>query len=288
MPQLSRQVVGLVQTAFLATLFLLIPATACASALDHIRRTNTLRCATNVETPEYSTVDDHGPRAAFDADLCRAVAIAILGPSARVILLPYPDDDATRAALRTDAVDLIPTVSITSDPTLSFSQPILLDGVGFLVPVDAQIHSAAELSGRKICFIAETGVESALRKWFSEQRLNFLPFPFQEEGEMEAAFVTGNCTALASDRTRLATVRNGFGPLASRFTLLPDQISSDPLAAATLATHPDLAAAVGETLHQLHTTGRLTQLFNRDLGPQSPLQLPRNLLTAPPATRPRS
>lgn len=252
-----------------------------AATLDHIRQTQTLRCATNVETPEYSTVDDHGPRSAFDADLCRAIAVAILGPSARVALMPYPDDDATRAALRSGTVDLIPTLSVTDDPTLAFSPVILNDGVGFLVPTSAHIAHATQLSGKKICFIAETQVELSLRDWFTRQHLDFLPFPFQEEGEMEAAFVTGNCTALASDRTRLATVRLGFGPLASRSTLLPDQVSSDPLAIATLASNPDLATIVQSTIRQLQDTGRLTQFFNHDLGHQSPLQLPRSLLVTP-------
>src|ERR1700761_5041249 len=77
-----------------------------ASTLDHIRQTQTLRCATNVETPEYSTADDHGPRTDFDASICRAVAIAIVGPSAHIILTPYPDEPAALDALHIRAVDL--------------------------------------------------------------------------------------------------------------------------------------------------------------------------------------
>jgi general L-amino acid transport system substrate-binding protein len=226
-----------------------------ATTLTRIRQTKTLRCGINHEIPEYSTSDDHGPRIAFDADICRAVAIAILGPSARTTLTPYPDDVAASAALRAHRIDLIPTQTLdlthASNSALTFSPPLLYDGVGFLVPLTANFTRAANLTGKKICFLAATQVELALQSWFAREHLDLLPFPFQEEGEMQAAFVSGNCTALAGDLTRLAGTRAAFGPLAARYTLLPDQISSDPLAAASRSDDPAFAAIVQWTVEAL-------------------------------------
>jgi general L-amino acid transport system substrate-binding protein len=241
----------------LFVLLLILPIQA--QTLAHIRQTKTLRCAINQETPEYSTSDDHGHRQAFDADLCRAVAVAILGPAARIAAIPYPDDVATMKALRAGQVDLIPTLTLdlthAAGPTFTLTAPILYDGVGFLVPIAPDqaesAPSAASLDGKKICFLAETEVEVSLRAWFAQQHLHFVPFPFQEEGEMEAAFVTGNCAALAGDLTRLAATRLAFGPLASRYALLPDQISQDPLAAASRPSDPAFAAIVRWTLEVL-------------------------------------
>jgi general L-amino acid transport system substrate-binding protein len=236
---------------FLLTLALPAPA----QTLAHIRQTKVLRCGINLETPEYSTSDDHGPRQAFDADFCRAVAIAILGPNARVAVTTYPDDVAAMAALRADAVDLLPTLTLdlthASSPGLAFSPPILYDGVGLLVPLSARLTHASQLSNKKICFLSETEVEVSLRDWFLQQHMKFLPFPFQEEGEMEAAFITGNCSALAGDRTRLVTTRQAFGPLATRYALLPGQLSDDPLAAASRADDPAFATIVRWTLEVL-------------------------------------
>jgi general L-amino acid transport system substrate-binding protein len=226
-----------------------------ASTLDRVREGKTLRCGINQETPEYSTADDHGPRAAFDADLCRAVAIAIAGPEARVVAVPYPDDASTVAALRAGRVDLIPSLTLDfshdAGAAFAFTPPVLYDGAGFLAPLDAPLQHAAQLDGKAICFLAETGVETSLRAWFTRQRLKFVPFPFQEEGEMEAAFVTGNCAALAGDLTRLAATRLEFGPLAGRYALLPEQISQDPLAAASRADDPAFAAVVRWTFEVL-------------------------------------
>jgi general L-amino acid transport system substrate-binding protein len=242
-------------------LTLLFATTAHAQTLPQIRQTKTLRCAINQETPEYSTTDDHGPRQSFDTDICRAVAIAILGPTARIVTTFYPDDVTAAEALRTNKVDLIPTHTLDmthalthgadQTPPFTFTPPILYDGVGFLVPTAAGLTHAAQLDSKKICFLAETEPEVALRAWFTQQRLKFVPFPFQEEGEMEAAFVTGNCAALAGDLTRLASTRLAFGPLAPRYTLLPEQISRDPLAAASRSDDPAFAAIVRWTLEVL-------------------------------------
>jgi general L-amino acid transport system substrate-binding protein len=226
-----------------------------AQTLAHIRQSKTLRCGIDIETPEYSTSDDHGPRQAFDADFCRAVAIAILGPDAQVAVTTYPDDVAAMAALRADAVDLLPTLTLdlthASNADLAFSPPVLYDGVGLLVPLSARLTRASQLVNKKICFLAETEVEVSLRDWFFQQHMKFLPFPFQEEGEMEAAFVTGNCSALAGNRTRLVNTRLAFGPLAARYALLPGQLSSDPLAAASRADDPAFATIVHWTLEVL-------------------------------------
>lgn len=238
-----------------------------AQTLARVRATKALRCATISETTEYSSTDDHGPRTAFDTDLCRAVAIAILGPNARTAISTYPDDVDALAALHAHKVDLIPTLTLdlshAADSRIAFSPPVLYDGIGFLVPIAANIAGPGDLSGRKVCFLAATHVEPALRFWFAREHLDFVPFPFNEEGEMEAAFVTGNCAALAGDLTRLAFVRLNFGPLASRYAFLPKsgptqltrdqalQIANDPLVAASASSDPAFANIVRWTFEVL-------------------------------------
>jgi len=244
----SRPISGIALLAIL----LLPTALHAGTTLERIRQTGTLRCGINRERPEYSTSDDHGARAAFDADLCRAVAVALLGPGAKVAVTQYDDDVTSMAALGGGKVDLLPT--LTFDLThataagIIFSPPVLYDGVGFLVPASADIAHAEQLGGKKICFLAETEVEVALRQWFGQQQIKFLPFPFQEEGEMEAAFMTGNCTALAGDRTRLANTRLSLG---EKYALLPEQVSSDPLAAASRADDAAFARIVFWTMEVL-------------------------------------
>ena len=219
-----------------------------SSTLDRVRAAGVLSCGIDQEEPEYSTSDDHGSREGFDADLCQAVAVAVLGEHARVRMVDYPDDRTSMEALNTGAVDMVPT--LTDDFThsvgthLEFTRPVLWDGVGFLVLGGGPAMQARQLSGKKICFIAETTVEESVRSWFTREHLDYVPFPFQEEGEMEAAFATGNCGALAGDRTRLAGTRALLAQHGKPTRLLTETISKDPLAAAVREDDPQWATIV--------------------------------------------
>jgi general L-amino acid transport system substrate-binding protein len=303
-----------------------------STTLARIRAANVLHCGVDIEEAEYSTSDDHGNRAAFDADLCRAVAVAVLGSKAQIAITNYPDDAAAMSALQAGQVDLIPT--LTDDFThqagthLTFTRPVLWDGVGFLTLAATPTTHARDLTGKKICFLAETTVEESLRAWFAREHLDFVPFPFQEEGEMQAAFATSNCGALAGDRTRLAQTRAAMATHAKPTHLLPETISNDPLAAAirdndqqwfsivnwvmesliqaeesgvTQANAHQLAAHAADDndpqrrfmlggSHQIgaalgldndwaarviEATGNYGEIYDRDLGVKSPMNLPR-------------
>jgi general L-amino acid transport system substrate-binding protein len=226
-----------------------------ATTLARVRASGMLRCGVDQEEPEYSTADDHGSLEAFDADLCRAIAVAVLGEHARVSAMDYPDDRSSMVALNSGAVDMVPTLSDDFTHSvgthLVFTRPVLWDGVGFLVPGSSPVTRARQLSGKKICFIAETSVEESVRSWFAREHLDFVPFPFQEEGEMEAAFATGNCGALAGDRTRLAGTGALLGQHGKPARLLPEVISKDPLAAAVRDDDAQWASIVSWVMEAL-------------------------------------
>jgi len=301
-----------------------------STTLARVRAAGLLRCGTDIEEAEYSTTDDHGNRSAFDADLCRAVAAAVLGKNAQVRVTQYSDDSDAMNALRAGEVEMVATLSDdfthSVDTHLQLSRPVLWDGVGFLVPAASTVASARQLSGKKICFLAETTVEESVRAWFAREHLELVPFPFQEEGEMRAAFTTGNCGALAGDRTRLAETRAPLAQHGRRARLLAESISKDPLAAAVRDNDAQWAAIVNWVMEALiqaeesgvtqanlsskraradsdpvlrflfgasrqigpalgldddwvarviAATGNYGEIYERDLGNASPMQLPR-------------
>ena len=226
---------------FAAIVFLLLTsmfayASNAPATLARVRATGVLRCGIDTEEAEYTTTDDNGNRAAFDAQLCRAVSFAVLGVHSRVNVTQYADDSAAMTALKAGEIDMVPTLpddfthAIASH--LAFTRPVLWDGVGFLVLSKSAATGARQLSGKKVCFLAETQVEESTRAWFAREHRDFVPFPFQEEGEMQAAFATGNCGALAGDRTRLAQTRAAMKLHGKSTHLLAESISKDPLAAA--------------------------------------------------------
>lgn len=225
------------------------------SMLSRVRAAGVLRCGMDIEQAEYSTSDDHGNRAAFDADLCRAVSLAVLGENSKFEVKEYPDDAAAMAALASGDIDMVATLpddfSHSTGTHLSFTRPVLWDGVGFLLPATSPAKRARELGGKRVCFLAETAVEETARAWFAREHLDFAPFPFQEEGEMQAAFSTGNCAALAGERTHLAQTRAALAQHGKPTRLLPESISKDPLAAAVRDNDPQWLSIVNWVMEVL-------------------------------------
>ena len=130
--------------------------------------------------------DSHGPRVAFDKDICKAVAVAVLGKNAKVVVKGYPDDQTSMAALRAGEIDVIASLSAdfahTTDADIALTRPVLYDAVGVMVPIASGVTKVRELIGKKICFLTGTETEVTLRAWFESRHLEFVPFPFSGAG----------------------------------------------------------------------------------------------------------
>jgi len=221
-----------------------------------VRASKTLSCGLNRDVIEYSKGDGHGNRAQFDADLCTAVAVAVLGPHAKVTLTAYPDEPDSLKGLAKGNVVLVPTATADFGNMVSggvdFGYPILFDAQSFIVPKALHMKSLDDISGRRICYLDQTAVSDNLHDYaVRNKKFDYRPFPFQEQGEMEAAFVTNNCQAMASDITQLANMRLTFRRLADNYEILPQTIAPDPLAPAYPAGDREWAAIVQWTMQAL-------------------------------------
>ena len=222
--------------------------------MDRIRAAHSLNCAVIKEEEDYSRAEDHGNRAAFDIDMCKAVAVAILGPGAPFIIKPYPDEPTALKALRQSEVDLIASASPlvnSSVAGIGFPRPTFYDGQGLMFPNNPAIHSPSDFAGKKVCFLLSTNSETGLHDYANRQHINYIWFAFSEAGEMDAAFFTGNCDALSSDVSQLANVRAHDRARANDFTILPELIRKDPLAPAFDAADTRFAAVVTWTVETL-------------------------------------
>ena len=239
-------------------------AAQAGTALDKIRAVNALPCGVNTEEPEYSTRDAHGNHGAFDQDICRALAVAVLGPPAKVTVTSFSDEQDALEALKSGKITVLATGSVNYMNSASagfgfgFAPPIFYDYQGLLVNKTMGIHSPKDLAGKKICFLGGTEIEIEIQGYMKREKIEWLPFPFQEEGEMEAALVTRNCAAISADVSQLAFEQIAFGGSARYFELLPDVIAKDPLAPTYRLDDPQWAAIVNwtvETLIQAEESG---------------------------------
>jgi hypothetical protein len=124
-------------------------ASACPQAaqpsatLVRVKFSRTLACGVIREDAEYSIEDDHGSRGSFDEDLCKAFAIAAIGPKPVLKVVSFLDSASATAALRAGTVDVVASMSAdfshATTPGLRLSRQVLNDGIGFLVSQAAKI-----------------------------------------------------------------------------------------------------------------------------------------------------
>jgi len=225
------------------------------ATLERIKASGTLPCGMNTELPEYSTQDAHGNHSAFDQDICKAVAVAALGTNAKFTIVPFSDEQDALRALKSGEIALLATGSPnfvnSTSAGLGFARPIFYDYQGFLVNKTMGINSPKDLAGKKICFLGGTEIEIQLQGYMQRENIKWLPFSFQEEGEMEAAFVTRNCAAISADVSQLAYERIAFKAMAKNFEILPEVIAKDPLAPTYRLDDPQWASIVNWTVEAL-------------------------------------
>ena len=208
-------------------------ACQAATTLDQVRSAGRLVCGSITEPGDYTKDDTHGRTQAFGEDVCRAVAAAVLGDAARVTLNGYHDEQEGLTALQAGRIALLvgasPNPGLAARYGAAYGHPVFFDGQGFLVRRDSGIASLADLAGKTVCFIGNTPAEADATRVLGARGIKFLPFPFEEMGEMQAALVTNHCRAQTGDVSSLATGRTGFHGQKSAFVILPELITLDPL-----------------------------------------------------------
>jgi general L-amino acid transport system substrate-binding protein len=238
-------------------LMLVILAGVCsaraAGTLDQIKSAGQLSCGVVTEEYDYDKDDTHGSLAVLGTDTCKAVAAAVLGENGRLLVSSFPDEHHGLEAVASGKIALLagatPRVSTGVRYSVGFGQPFFFDGQGFIVAKTAGIHSTGDLVGKRICYIGNTEAETVLNATLRERAISFLPFPFEEQGEMEAALVTGHCAAMTGDISQLANTRAAFHGRIDDFVILPEIITFDPLAPAFHRGDPQWEAIVNWTIY---------------------------------------
>lgn len=238
---------------FLIALLLLSPAPVRAGdTLSDVRTAKALACAVNNNEADYSKFQTHGNLSALGLDICKAVAAAVGVPAAPVLV---HDDPSGLQAVRSGKVALLaggtPDLAYQSAFHVAFGPPVFMDGQGFLVHRESGIAAVADLANKQVCFLTETNAEKDLADRMALRRVAYIPFPFEETGEMEAALVTGHCGAIAAPVSELADMRTGFHARTSHYQILPDTVTQEPVVPVYRDNDPRWAAIVDWTVHAL-------------------------------------
>jgi general L-amino acid transport system substrate-binding protein len=226
---------------------------SAAGTLDQIKSAGELSCGIVTEEYDYDKDDTHGNLTALGTDICKAVAAAMLGESGKLVVSSFPDEHHGLEALASAKIALLagatPRPNMGARYSVGFGQPFFFEGQGFIVAKTSGINSSSDLVAKRICFIGNTEAETVLNATLRPRGVNFLPFPFEEQGEMEAALIAGHCAAMTGDVSQLANARAAFHGRIDDFVILPEIITFDPLAPAFRRDDPQWEAIVNWTIY---------------------------------------
>jgi general L-amino acid transport system substrate-binding protein len=204
--------------------------------LARVRERGRLLCGVNADLPGFGFYDSvRAQWSGFDVDFCRALAAAVLGDANQVefVALGTAEGPNNRFdAVRDGRVDvLFRNTTWTLGRTISglaFGPTTFHDGQTFMVRADAGIASLDDLAGKTICVASGTTSEQNLTEDFAARGIGFTPRVLNGEDALYPAYDAGQCDAVTSDSSQLASKRQQLTS-PDEHIILGDRISREPL-----------------------------------------------------------
>lgn len=207
--------------------------------LAEVQARGSLLCGVNNTVPGFGFVDETGEHVGFDIDFCRAIAAGVLGDAEAV---EYVDLTAEQrfTALQAGEVDVLvrnTTFTSSRDGGLgaTFLTTTFYDGQGMMVGADGGFTTIEDMTDTTICVLSGTTTELNLTARMAD--IPYTPLTFDENPQIQAAFIEGQCDGWTSDKSQLAGVRSAWpedqgGPEA--LVILEETFSKEPLGPAVL------------------------------------------------------
>lgn len=264
---------------------LALAALACSAAsaqavLQQIAMKGQINLGYRVDASPFSFRDGQGRPAGYMIDLCQSAVErvqAATGKVLRVNPVEVPADQVVRY-LQAGTVDLL-CAATTDTPerrgAMAFSHPVFVSHARVLVRAVDGITAVDQLRDQSVVVIGRTTADTlatqraAERGWKVVRALDAVA----AMGQLELGWARGY---LRDDVLLLTQLAQGRNPEA--YTLLPQELSNEPIAIAVRPGDPQLLKAVNDALVQANRSGLLEAAYQRwFMGPVPPFNRPVNL-----------
>jgi general L-amino acid transport system substrate-binding protein len=225
------------------------------SLLETVRDRGTLNCGVNETVPGFGFLNpDTGEIEGFDIDFCKAVAAAVFETSEvdGTFELVSVSAEERFSALRAGNYDVLirnTTWTSSRDGTegIAFTHVNFYDSQGMFVREDSPYDEVADMDNTAVCVTTGTTTELNLADYMAQLGLSYEAVTFEENPQLQEAFLAERCDGWTSDRSQLAGIISQWpaeegGPESLR--LLPDIMSKEPLTPAVLDGDADWQDAV--------------------------------------------
>lgn len=228
-------------------------AATTQSRLQTVRETGYLRCGIEGGLSGFSVVSGDpafwkdglayfDDAQGFDADFCRVIAVAVFGTAVNHLYFIPLNVEQRFQAVKDGTVDVLVrnttwTAGRDIHVGIDFGPVIFHDGQKFLVPVDSDIYTLADLNGKQICVLPGTTSIDNVRTTFDDLGMSYELISerrpgvdFNDNEDVIEAYLRLKCDAITSDESQLLARRaEVMDPDAHRI-VPPTAISYEPLA----------------------------------------------------------
>ena len=219
--------------SLLATCLLACSSLAQGQTLESIRAAKRLECGVVTGVDDWNGEDLHGNLSALEAEVCRAVAVALLGDATAVTIHAFPAELESLNALKAGTIQLAigvtPSASTAVRFGVGFGPPVFHDSQRLMASKRSGVTEIAGLRDKLICAIDMTPPERVLREEMTARGIPYGLMAHSEQGEMDAAVAVRRCAAGTALESRLAQSRANFHAVTSDFVFLPERFGLYPV-----------------------------------------------------------
>jgi glutamate/aspartate transport system substrate-binding protein len=261
------------QRILIAVLALALPALSNAqdSALGRIRDSNTVTMGYRSDALPFSFKGPNGQPAGYTVELCKRVAASIESqlkiPGLKVKWVEATSQNRFDLVEK-HKVDMLcgaTTATLKRMERVDFSSYVFVDSTGVLARVSSGIRKFSDLSGKRIAVIAGTTNETALKAALKRALVNAEVVTFSSREAATAALEQGKADAFASDKILLEGI-GGKLKDASKYAMLPDDLSIEPYAIMLPRGDSALRLEVNRALSRVFSSPAIREIFVSTFG----------------------
>ena len=239
---------------------------AADSRLTSITARKGIRIAYRTDARPFSFLNGGSEPLGYTIDLCKQVVQSIAQQfglhELRIQWTPVTVD--TRFSIIVDGkADMecgASTVTLGRMKEVDFSNLVFLESTGIVVAQASNIHSFADMAGKRIAVIAGTTNASAMAEQIRRQKIDATLILVKDREEGISFLEAGRVDGFASDKLLLTGAKFKSG---KAFEVLPDDLSVEQYAIALPRGDSALRLAVNTGLAQIFRSGQAADVFQR-------------------------
>jgi glutamate/aspartate transport system substrate-binding protein len=236
------------------------------SRLKTIAAKKVIRIAYRSDARPFAFLNDNKEPLGYTIDLCQQVVKSIQQqfnlPELKIEWVPVTVD--TRfSAVASGKADMecgSSTVTLGRMKEIDFSNLVFVESTGVLVSGTSNIHSFAELAGKKIAVVSGTTNERVVKEQLRLRNLDATVVTVKDRDEAVAELENGTVDGFASDKLLLAGAQLKHP---EALAMLPDDLSIEQYAIVLPRGDWAFRLAVNTGLAQFFRAGKTSDLFER-------------------------